>query len=234
MTTPKNKKTIAVIQSNYIPWIGYFSMMAEADVFIVYECVQYTKNDWRNRNIIQASDGRFLWLTIPIRHCHVNQLFMDTMVVNPNWAANHFQTLRHNFSKSIGWDRHQSAIKALYEQAAEKKMLYEINRIFIEWVVKTLGITTKLIFLESYPDFSSPTERLISILKDHEATHYLSGPSASNYVDLALFQDANIDFNYVQYNELISKFLTHSEALKQSSILQLIFEGKYEFRNHRS
>ncbi len=52
-------KKVAVIQSNYVPWVGYFAIMAEVDLFVVYECVQYTKNDWRNRNQIQSPDGCF-------------------------------------------------------------------------------------------------------------------------------------------------------------------------------
>jgi len=59
-------KTVAIIQSNYIPWIGYFAMMKNVDLFIIYECVQFTKNDWRNRNIIQNSSGKKIWLTVPV------------------------------------------------------------------------------------------------------------------------------------------------------------------------
>ena len=56
----------AILQSNYIPWKGYFDLMNRADVFIIYDEVQYTKNDWRNRNKIKTANG-LVWLTIPVR-----------------------------------------------------------------------------------------------------------------------------------------------------------------------
>ena len=59
-------KKIAILQSNYIPWKGYFDLINMVDEFIIYDDVQYTKNDWRNRNKIKTSQG-IQWLSIPVR-----------------------------------------------------------------------------------------------------------------------------------------------------------------------
>jgi len=43
---------VANNQSNYISWKGYFDMIKSVDLFILYDDVQYTRRDWRNRNKI--------------------------------------------------------------------------------------------------------------------------------------------------------------------------------------
>jgi hypothetical protein len=57
--------TAVVLQSSYIPWRGYFDLIHDADVFVFYDDVQYTVNDWRNRNRIKTANG-VVWLTIPV------------------------------------------------------------------------------------------------------------------------------------------------------------------------
>ena len=64
----KPLKKVAIVQSNYIPWKGYFDLINLVDEFILFDDMQYTRRDWRNRNIIKTFNG-LLWLTIPVgRH----------------------------------------------------------------------------------------------------------------------------------------------------------------------
>ncbi len=221
---------VAVIQSNYIPWAGYFAVMAAVDVFVVYECVQYTKNDWRNRNQIQSDDGTPTWLTIPVRHLNLEQAFMDTRIASGNWAMKHYNTLRHHFSRKPGWRARDAEILALYEQARNMDFLHEVNRLFMDWAIEATGIQSKVVYLSAYPEHPSPTARLISILKDFDTRHYLSGPAAKDYLDPRAFDAAGIELEYVNYDELIPKFLTGPKPAGNTSIMQLILEGNYEFR----
>ena len=59
-----NEKKVAILQSNYIPWKGYFDIISASDTFIFLDDVQYTRRDWRNRNYVKTSQG-LRWLTIP-------------------------------------------------------------------------------------------------------------------------------------------------------------------------
>ena len=59
-------KKVAILQSNYIPWKGYFDIIASVDEFIIFDDMQYTKRDWRNRNKIKTPQG-LQWLTIPVK-----------------------------------------------------------------------------------------------------------------------------------------------------------------------
>ncbi len=225
-------KKVAVIQSNYVPWVGYFAVIASVDLFVVYECVQYTKNDWRNRNQIEAPDGRRTWLSIPIRHFSVSQPFMETTVSGHDWSAKHFNTLHHFFARTPGWLKWRNELKLLYQSASNMTHLFEINRLFLNWSVAALGLRTPVVYLDSFPDHSDPNERLISILRHFGATHYLSGPAAQNYIKPQLFDDAHIVLQYVNYDQLIKEVLTGFEPVKSTSILQLILESQHEFRSH--
>ena len=225
-------KKVAVIQSNYVPWVGYFAVMASVDLFIVYECVQYTKNDWRNRNQIEAPDGRRTWLSIPVRQFSATQPFMETTVSRPDWAATHFKTLNHCFARTPGWIRWHNELEGLYKSAGQMNYLFEINRLFLNWTVEALDLRTPLVYLDSYPEYPDPNQRLISILQHFGATHYLSGPAAQNYIKPELFADARIDLSYVDYDQLIKKVLNGPDPVKTTSILQLILESRHEFRSH--
>ena len=72
------RKKVAILQSNYIPWKGYFDIINLVDEFIIYDDCQYTKNDWRNRNRIKTCNG-LQWLTIPVRYTFPQKI-MDTVI----------------------------------------------------------------------------------------------------------------------------------------------------------
>ena len=226
------KKTISVIQSNYLPWMGYFSMVAASDVFVVYECVQYTKNDWRNRNLIHVGGGNPVWLTVPVRHERSDQLFRETRVANHNWAGKHFNALNHAFARTRNWHIKRDELKALYDEAGKMDLIHEINRLFLGWVFRELGVTAKIEYLESYPQLGSPTERLVAILKERGATRYLSGPAASSYLEDTCFERENISLEYVDYETLISEHFSGPRPFPAVSMIQVILEGAYEFKGH--
>ena len=85
-------KSVMISQSNYIPWKGYFDMIASVDVFVVYDEVQYTKNDWRNRNLIKTKN-ELQWLTIPVKQESLSQTICETEVFNTNWKKKHIGLL---------------------------------------------------------------------------------------------------------------------------------------------
>ncbi len=225
-------KKVAVIQSNYVPWVGYFAIMAEVDLFVVYECVQYTKNDWRNRNQIQSPDGCFKWLTIPVRQYSSTQPFMETRVSSSAWALSHLKTLNHYFSHTKGWNKWSNELELLYKTAQKMTHLFEINRLFLDWVINKLHLTAQVVYLDSYPEFSNRNERLISILHHFDATHYLSGPSAKDYIDVEKFEIAKINLEFVDYDQIIMERLIGPKPIKTTSIMQLMLEDRHEFKSH--
>ena len=192
-------KKVAILQSNYIPWKGYFDLIAAVDEFIIYDEMQYTKNDWRNRNKIKTQKGAE-WITIPVRIESLSQRIDDTQIFADNWAVKHAKTLQQNYAKAKCYGQTKDFILGLYDKAALTKSLSEINFIFIDNICKFLGIETKLSYSTDYGLIEGKSERLVDLCQKAGATQYLSGPAAKDYLDVALFEQAGISVNWMDYS----------------------------------
>jgi len=219
-------KKIAILQSNYIPWKGYFDLIASVDEFIIYDEMQYTKNDWRNRNKIKTSKGAE-WITIPARIESLSQSINQTQVFSSNWATKHSKTIQTNYAKAKCFNAHKDFVFELYNQASKTNYLSEINFIFIKKFCEFLNIKTKISFSTDYNLIEGKTERLVDLCKQTQATHYISGPAAKNYLEESLFSQENINLEWMDYSgykEYNQLFLPFEHGV---SILDLIFnEGK--------
>ncbi len=112
------QKKIAVVQSNYIPWKGYFDLIRSVDAFILYDDVQYTRSDWRNRNKIKTAQGEH-WLSIAVKKKgRLGQLINEVQVSSPDWAAAHWKTIEQSYRRAPCFAQMEAPIRALYEQAA--------------------------------------------------------------------------------------------------------------------
>ncbi len=219
-------KKIAILQSNYIPWKGYFDLINMVDEFVLYDTEQYTRRDWRNRNKIKTMHG-VLWLTIPVAvKGKFDQKINETKISDNKWCKKHWTSLNNNYAKTKYFNHYQNIFESLYTENSEI-YLSKINHQFIKTVNKILGIKTKITWSADYETKGEKTEKLLSICKQVGATEYITGPAAKKYFDEKLFEQENIkvtwmDYsNYSEYNQLFPPF-EHGV-----SILDLIFnEGE--------
>ncbi len=224
-------KKIAILQSNYIPWKGYFDIMGSVDEFVIYDEMQYTKNDWRNRNKIKTTNG-LIWLTIPVKIEKLNQKINETKIADNKWYIKHKNSLQTNYGKATKFKECKDFIFNIYEQASRLDYISEINYTFLNEINKFLKISTKISFSTDYNIGDGKTERLINICKQSNSNIYLSGPSAKNYIDEALFTKNNINlewFDYIGYKEYEQ---LHPPFEHGVSILDLIFntgEDAYKY-----
>ena len=140
-------KKVAILQSNYIPWKGYFDIINSVDTFIIYDEVQYTKNDWRNRNQINSKQG-LQWLTIPVRVESLEQKISETKISFSKWNKKHWNSLVANYGKSPGFKHNKDLFESLYLDC-QTDNLSEINLSFINAINKLLDIKT-LVRLQSF------------------------------------------------------------------------------------
>jgi len=190
---------VAVIQSNYIPWKGYFDILNLADEFIIYDSVQYTRRDWRNRNRIKTPNGPG-WLTVPVKvKGKYLQRIVETEVSEPEWAQRHWSTLRHNYARAPFFEAYRSELEELYLGCGES-FLTAINERFIRGVCRLLGITTRISRSSDGEGAGDKTERLVQLCSDVGATEYVSGPAARSYLDRRRFERAGIAVSYMDYS----------------------------------
>lgn len=192
-------KRVAIVQSNYIPWKGYFDLINMVDELILYDDMQYTRRDWRNRNYIKTQNGLML-LTIPVEvKGKYFQKIKDTKVSDSSWPKNHWMTIVHNYAKAKYFKEYQGILESLYIDCKEE-YLSQINYRFISAICKLLGIDTKISWSMDYDLVEGKTERLVGLCKSTHATHYISGPSAKDYIVDELFQKEDVELSYMDYS----------------------------------
>ena len=192
-------KRIAILQSNYIPWKGYFDLINMVDEFILYDDMQYTRRDWRNRNKIKTPQG-LQWLTIPVEiKGKYFQKINETKVSEKDWAKKHWQTILRNYSKAKYFKDYKDIFEELY-LTCDEEYLSEINYKFITTINEILGIKTKLRWSSEFELVDGQTEKLLGICKDCNADIYLSGPAAKDYFNEDLAKQENIKVEWMDYS----------------------------------
>ena len=196
-------KKVAISQSNYIPWKGYFDMIASVDEFVLFDDMQYTRRDWRNRNLIKTPTG-LTWLTVPVSvKGKYHQSIFETEINGFDWAETHWKTILQNYKRSPYFEEISSWLEPIYRQE-KLTHLSVLNNRLIRGVCDYLSIKTKISQSSDYDLIDGKTERLADICRQAAATDYISGPAAQNYIDETVFEALGIRiswFNYDGYKE---------------------------------
>lgn len=191
-------KRVAIVQSNYIPWKGYFDLINCVDEFILFDDVQYTRRDWRNRNRIKTPQG-VAWLTIPVNvKGRYEQRIDEVTVSDPGWAGTHWKTIHQNYASASCFDECAGAIEAAY-RSLRSELLTDINRQLLGSLCELVGIDTPLKRSSEYATEGRKSERLVNLCLAAGATEYLSGPAAKAYLDEGAFSDAGIGLSWFDY-----------------------------------
>tara|TARA_R110001592_G_scaffold321570_5_gene600154 strand:- start:349 stop:1041 length:693 start_codon:yes stop_codon:yes gene_type:complete len=214
---------VAINQSNYISWKGYFDMIQTVDLFILYDDVQYTKRDWRNRNKIKTSQG-LKWLTIPVNvKGKYFQKIKDTTISDKDWNTKHLGILKNAYAKSEHFQEIFPFLENLY-LTCEYERISDINFHFISGICDFLNIKTKLVFSSIYNlSRLEKTDKLIDICIQAGAKEYVSGPLAKDYIDKDLFDKANIKLTWMSYDNYPKYSQTYDEFEHKVSIIDVLF-----------
>jgi WbqC-like protein len=213
-------KTVVILQSSYIPWKGYFDLINLADEFVLYDDVQFTRRDWRNRNRIKTREG-IRWLTIPVQvKGRYLQTIRDTQVSDPTWASRHWDTMRHAYARAPHFEAHREWLETLYREP-HSPWLSEINHRFLTEICGRLAIRTRFSWSSDYELPEGRTERLVAVCRQVRATRYLSGPAARAYLDESLFTQEGITVEFMDYSGYPTYPQIHPPFEERVSILDL-------------
>jgi hypothetical protein len=216
---------VVILQPSYIPWRGFFHQIAMADLFVFYDDVQYDKRGWRNRNRIKTPQGP-LWLTIPVfsKGAQTQHLPIDRIPIcwDKAWNLDHWRAIEHAYRKTPFFGEYAPILKPLY--LGHPDLLVDFTIPLTIELAGLLGIGQTRFFRSSQVSGISgrKTDRLIDILQAVGGTHYISGPSARDYIDESRFRDAGIPlefmvYDYPEYPQLYPPYDP------QVSILDLLF-----------
>jgi hypothetical protein len=191
----KAERQVAILQSNYIPWKGYFDLIHDVDLFIFYDDVQYTHSDWRNRNKLLTRNGP-RWLSIPAGH-NLKSLICEVEIPDQRWKQQHRSIIEQNYRSAPFIKESRPLLDFLYENSITN--LSDYNQRAIKHLSDILGIQTQFTDSRLLGINGRKTERLIGILDKVGATKYISGPAARDYIDESLFAEAGIELLYKEY-----------------------------------
>lgn len=213
-------KRVAILQSNYIPWKGYFDLIAHVDEFILLDTVQYTAGNWRNRNRIKTATG-VRWLSIPIRRGPLNRPINEVQTSDPDWHLKHWRILTQAYCKAPHFATMAPALEQLYQECGSTR-LSAINRHFLEGICTIVGIPVNFSRAEDYGPTGSKTERVVDLCRKAGAAQYLTGPAARAYLDEGLFEEAGIEVRWFDYSGYPEYPQLHPPFDHQVTILDLI------------
>ncbi|HQQ96405.1 MAG TPA: WbqC family protein [Cyclobacteriaceae bacterium] len=214
-------RTVVVLQSNYLPWKGYFDLMRRADLFIFYDDVQFTKNDWRNRNKIKTPTGAE-WISIP---CGTNlkRLIQDVRPTHADWQREHWRRITECYASTQHFSRYRPFFEDFYLGKTWTN-LSELNQYLIRHIARDmLGIQTTFEQSSQYELNGVRQDRLLDLLLKTGATEYLSGPAARAYISEESFHTANIKLTWMKYGPYPEYPQPYPPFVHEVSIIDLLF-----------
>lgn len=188
---------IGIIQSNYIPWRGYYDFIDDVDLFIFHDDLQYTKNDWRNRNKIKTGRGT-VWLTVPVHYGSTAQLICETTIDRAQrWSEKHINQFKQWYAKAPFFSSYSDELFGMLAQPYST--ISDLNIALTRWIMGKLEIRTPTRLSSEFGAQGRRTERLLHLLAKAGGRCYLSGPSAKAYLDESRFEEAGIRLEYKSY-----------------------------------
>ena len=217
-------KKVAIVQSNYIPWKGYFDLIGSVDELFLYDEVQYTRRDWRNRNLIKTPGG-LQWVTIPVEvKGRFHAAIRDIRIADPSWGRRHWAKIAHSYASAPHFDTYRAVFKPAFVDAHES-YLSLLNRRFLELICSLLGIKTTLRWSWEHPSERMRSERLVDICKSAGANVYVSGPAAKAYLDEQLFEAEGMRVEWIDYSGYPEYPQLNGSFEHRVTVLDLLFNA---------
>lgn len=216
-----SEHTVAIIQSSYIPWKGYFDIIHDVDEFIFLDDVQFTVRDWRTRNRIKTANGTS-WLSVPAgtnRHRLICEVSLD----EPGWQQKHWKTLCHSYSRAPYFRQYAAFFEELYLGQTWTNLSH-MNRSMTQRIaLELLGIHTTFSDSRNYSAQGAKLDRILDLLKLSGATRYISGPMAADYIDPSRFETIGIELQFKNYSDYPDYAQLYPPFEHAVSVVDLIF-----------
>ena len=214
---------VAAHQPHYLPWLGYLHKVAECDLFVVMDDLQYEAQNFQNRNRIKVNNGP-LWLTVPLEKGPQNQIISDKRISNiqsgkENWQRRTWETLKTHYGRSPYFQMYAPELEEIYSRHWEQ--LLELDLYILRVMLNWLGIRRPIVLASSLKLTGQKTARIVDLCRKVGAHTYLSGAGGSrSYLELDQFERAGVqvawqEFSHPVYSQRYPAcgFLSHLAAI---------------------
>lgn len=193
------RPVVAIVQSCYVPWKGFFDLIKRVDEFVIYDDVQFVKRHWHNRNRIKTPQGP-LWLTIPVNSKGKYLQTIEESTVSEKWAEKHWRSISLTYARAPYFSEYGPVLQKAYEAVDSMERLSDINYHFLRTVADLLDLQTRFSWSSEYVAEGRKTDRLLELCSALNARTYVSGPSAKSYFETEKFEAAGISVEWMDYD----------------------------------
>jgi hypothetical protein len=192
---------VAISQPTYLPWLGYFDLIDQVDVFLFLDTVQFEKRSWQQRNRIKAPTG-MLFLTVPVSvKGRFEQRIQDVEIENTYFVRKHLRSIETNYRRAPFFNRYFPELCAILETCTAGTRLEKLNVRLVEWLCEVLGVKTELLHASAMKQEGNRSELLLNLCQGLKAGSYLSSWGSSEYLlsDVSKFSAAGIEVTFQNY-----------------------------------
>lgn len=186
-------------QVGYLPWLGLFAKIAQAEQFVCFDDVQYERRGWNNRNYIKAHNGPLL-LTVPVESkAHFTKKLREVEIVPGNWNRKHMRSIELAYKKAPYFEKYYQGVGAILDLYAEGGLLLELNMDMLRYFMRALGLQRSILSASDYQFCGTKSELVLDMCRQLGATSYIFGGEGEGYADKEGFRNEGIEPLFQKY-----------------------------------
>ena len=192
----RNGRTAVIAQPTYLPWLGYFELIARADVVIFLDTVQFEKQSWQCRNRLKGSDGKPFWLTVPLMN-HSLATPLREIRISPHqesWRKKHLRSIEVHLGAGPYFQQLFPSLQQWLN--TEYDYLADLNIDGIKMFSELLALSPRFVRASALNPKGHKTELVVGLCRQVGADHYYSSAGSKAYLDERLFAEAGIRLTY--------------------------------------
>ncbi len=216
---------VSIIQPLYLPWSGFFEMVAASDAYVAFDHVKFEPSSWQQRNRIKGPNGSF-FITIPVRKPGNgrDRICDQDIDYREPWVERHLKSFELSYRKAPYFERYFSGVKNVLESRFES--IADLNVELIRMILGFLGIEKKVIRSSELPlgneGALGKTERLIHLMKAVGAESFYEGASGADFIDVSLFESEGLKVAFQKYDHPAYPQI-HGDFISYMSVMDLLF-----------
>ncbi len=215
-----NARTIAIAQPTFLPWMGWFDLADQVDVFIILDDVAFSKQSWQQRNRIRTQNG-LEYLSIPVKTSgRLGQKILECELVDQSFVVKMVKSIQANYVKTPYYDTNINDLVTTLQTAASSNRLIQLNCALISWMASRLEVTTPMIHASTLAAGGERGEHVAALCECVAANRYLSPAGAESYLieDKQAFDRRGIEvlihiYEHPEYIQRFSPFIPFASAL---------------------
>jgi hypothetical protein len=218
---------VAIHQPNFLPWLGYFDRMVNADLFVLLDHVQFERRNYQNRAQIRLEDEA-RWLTVPVVQLSQKERIVEKRVDNPEvdgprwWGPNSFQTLRYAYRKAPYFELYAPRLREIFETRWER--LVDLNIATLGFAREALEIRTPMIRSSTLSVDGQRSELLLDICRKVDGSAFLGGMGGSRtYLDQEAFAAAKMGVQWQEFRHPEYPQCGAAPFIRGLSVLDVLF-----------